>query len=123
MAPGEDRGSLVRRQIQPSELAADLSAVPPVQIEQNRMLCSGVLVSFKFFVEFPPKTAMNNRRFSFSFFRGFMRGLGSPVDIYRVQNYRSLTSSTECMRSDWNRIGDDFRTVMARQHGEAVKAR
>lgn len=58
-----------------------------------------------------------------SFIRGFLRGLGSMVEAYRPLG-PELTprSDLEAIRGDWQRIGNDFRSVIAREHGEAASA-
>ena len=65
-----------------------------------------------------------NRQSRFSFVRGFIRGLQSPTDVYRAHSYGVKTTALNSMRSDWERIGADFKTVMTRQHGDkTAKAR
>lgn len=51
-----------------------------------------------------------------SFWRGLLRGLGSPAEIFgeRVEPEHSA-SATEALRSDWERIGGDFRAVIGRE--------
>lgn len=53
------------------------------------------------------------------FLQGFLRGLNAPVEIYRPREYVTNTDSpTLSMRSDWERIGNDFRSVMSREYGK-----
>lgn len=51
-----------------------------------------------------------------SFWRGLWQGLGSPTEIFgeRLELEQSA-SATESLRSDWERIGRDFRTVIGRE--------
>lgn len=59
---------------------------------------------------------------SFGFASGFLRGLGAPAYLYSRSSYDrpSERSDLERMRSDWRRIGGDFRTAVSRAHGEAT---
>jgi hypothetical protein len=50
------------------------------------------------------------------FLRGFFRGLGSPSEIYGEQiELEREESALEALRSDWERIGQDFRTVIGHE--------
>lgn len=51
-----------------------------------------------------------------SFWRGLARGLGSSAEIFgeKVEPQQSA-SATEALRSDWERIGRDFKTVIGRE--------
>ena len=51
------------------------------------------------------------------FIRGFRRALSAPSRTYEVAHYRPRGALQDAMRSDWLKIGDDFRTVMGR-YGE-----
>lgn len=48
-----------------------------------------------------------------SFWRGFLRGLASPVELFSVARiglpYRS---DSEALREDWKNVGRDFRAAM-----------
>lgn len=51
-----------------------------------------------------------------SFWRGLLRGFGSAAEIFgeRVEPEFSA-STTDALRSDWERIGRDFRAVISRE--------
>lgn len=47
------------------------------------------------------------------FWKGLLSGLGSPTTVY-AHYYACLhTTALEDMRSDWERIGNDFRKVIS----------
>jgi hypothetical protein len=50
------------------------------------------------------------------FIDGLREGLASPVEVYTGRSYRQIASATDEMRSDWERIGDDFRVVIGREN-------
>ena len=50
------------------------------------------------------------------FIDGLRAGLASPGEVYTSESYRLILSSTDEMRSDWERIGNDFRSVIGREH-------
>lgn len=54
-----------------------------------------------------------------SFAHGFWRGLAAPAELYGSQalRHRPVPSATAALRSDWDKIGNDFRSVIAREHG------
>jgi hypothetical protein len=52
------------------------------------------------------------------FLKGFLRGLNSPSEIFRSQEYAPrMRSPMMSMQQDWKAIGDDFRSVMSREYG------
>jgi len=56
-----------------------------------------------------------------SFLQGFLRGLSSPAEIYRpYRHVATKRSPTASMRRDWEMIGSDFRSVIARELGDAT---
>ena len=56
-----------------------------------------------------------------SFLQGFLRGLSSPAEIYRpYRHVATKRSPTASMRRDWEMIGGDFRSIIAREHGDAT---
>ena len=59
------------------------------------------------------------------FVHGFFRGLAAPVELFRspVAPYRTRTTDLQSMRSDWVRIGEDFRSVVTREHVKAAASR
>ena len=62
--------------------------------------------------------------YKFGFSAGLLRGLNSPAEIYRPRRYsRSKQSDEAKMRSDWERIGGDFKAVIAREHGRSTSTR
>jgi hypothetical protein len=61
-----------------------------------------------------PKTLYRKR----GFLQGFLRGLNSPREIFRTQEYATgMRSPMVSMQQDWQAIGDDFRSVMSREYG------
>ena len=52
------------------------------------------------------------------FASGFGEGLASAAEIYSACEYQNKSSSLQSMRSDWDRIGGDFRQVIGREYGE-----
>jgi hypothetical protein len=52
-----------------------------------------------------------------AFVRGFWSALSAPSQIYEVTHYRPHGALQDAMRSDWLKIGDDFRIVLGR-YGE-----
>jgi hypothetical protein len=61
-----------------------------------------------------PKTVYRKR----GFLQGFLRGLSSPCEIFRSQDYATgMRSPMMSMQEDWNAIGHDFRSVMSREYG------
>lgn len=51
-----------------------------------------------------------------NFWKGFLTGLTCVSSVYQVSRYETTYSSTtEALRSDWMRIGNDFRTVISSQ--------
>jgi uncharacterized membrane protein len=53
------------------------------------------------------------------FINGLFRGLSSPAEVYLPLHYPENThTALEQMRSDWERIGGDFKTVISREYGE-----
>ena len=63
---------------------------------------------------------MMDRRINW-FMAGLRDGLSSPVEIYTSESYRIEISTVEGMRSDWERIGQDFRTVIGREYVETAE--
>ena len=58
-----------------------------------------------------------------SFWRGFLRGLASPGEVFRPPQIVILRrSDTEALRRDWEKIGGDFRAVMPHEHRDATAA-
>lgn len=53
-----------------------------------------------------------------SFWAGFLSGVGSVTYLYATPSYGNDRSAMHEMRSDWERVGDDFRTVIGRAYGE-----
>lgn len=53
---------------------------------------------------------------------GFWRGIGSTAEIYDSPKYVIVAahSSRDAMRSDWLKIGGDFREVI-REHGKKAQ--
>lgn len=54
-------------------------------------------------------------------FAGFWSGLAAPADVYSAKDYRIDLRPGSGMRSDWERIGRDFRVVMGRADGEPAQ--
>jgi hypothetical protein len=52
----------------------------------------------------------------FGFVAGVLSGLAAPSYLYASPHYLAPGSDLHEMRSDWSRIGDDFRAVMAREN-------
>ena len=51
-----------------------------------------------------------------SFWRGFLRGLGSPGEVFRPPRFRiPRRSDAQALRQDWEKIGGDWRAVMPRE--------
>lgn len=47
-------------------------------------------------------------------------GMGLPSEVYVEKKYkRARRNSVAAMRSDWERIGMDFRAVIRRENGKA----
>lgn len=64
-----------------------------------------------------------------AFMRGFWRGLGSPAYLFSDQRYpetvaldppRLHKSIVDGIRSDWEQVGDDIRTVIGRETDPAA---
>jgi hypothetical protein len=52
------------------------------------------------------------------FLKGFLKGLNSPCEIFRSQDYAmGMRSPMMSMQQDWEAIGDDFRSVMSHAYG------
>lgn len=53
---------------------------------------------------------------------GFWRGIGSTAEIYDSPKYAIITAhnARDAMRSDWLKIGGDFRKVI-REHGKKAQ--
>lgn len=61
-------------------------------------------------------------RRKFSFAAGFRAGMLCPGEVYQAHDFRLHQSSAlEQMRSDWERIGNDFRIVMGREFERATE--
>lgn len=58
-----------------------------------------------------------------AFVRGFWSALSAPSRIDEVTHYRSRGTLQAAMRSDWMKIGDDFRTVVGRYGEKANETR
>lgn len=54
-----------------------------------------------------------------AFFHGFLSGMTSPSYLYTFREYSVKRSDTDSMRSDWLKIGNDFRKVMSK-YGETA---
>jgi hypothetical protein len=55
------------------------------------------------------------------FVHGLFRGLSSPAEVYLPLHYpEHQRAALEQMRSDWERIGGDFKTVISREYGEST---
>ncbi len=50
------------------------------------------------------------------FVDGLREGLSAPVVVYTAADYCLPRSTTDGMRSDWERIGNDFRAAIGRGH-------
>ena len=60
---------------------------------------------------------LDRLRRKFSFAAGLRSGMISFIDIYSGNDFRlHQRSAVEEMRSDWERIGGDFRAVMGREY-------
>lgn len=55
------------------------------------------------------------------FFAGLLAGIAAAGDVYIVNNYRKSKSDVDSMRSDWERIGNDFRTVIDRENVKSAQ--
>lgn len=61
---------------------------------------------------------MNHR--TRKFIDGLLSGLGAPGEVYVTKKHkRPHANSLERMRSDWERIGMDLRTVIGRENVDA----
>jgi hypothetical protein len=47
---------------------------------------------------------------------GLFGGLAAPAYLYQTTRYLEETPIVQSLRSDWERIGQDFRTVIEREH-------
>lgn len=48
-----------------------------------------------------------------SFWRGFLRGLGSPAEVFMPPGIAlPYSSDAEALRNDWKNIGRDFRAAI-----------
>ena len=57
-----------------------------------------------------------------TFLNAFLRGLGSASEVTRILSVPlAQESDLDKMRSDWTAIGNDFRTVIARENGKIAK--
>lgn len=52
------------------------------------------------------------------FTSGVRRGLASPVELYQERRYPLPHTGERSMRSDWERIGQDFRNAAGAAHGQ-----
>ena len=57
-------------------------------------------------------------RSRFGFVAGVLGGLTSPICVYAQVDYAEHRSDLAKMRSDWERVGGDFKTVIAREDGQ-----
>lgn len=79
-------------------------------------------MSYKGFLWFILTPMNATRKFPFSFYRGFLRGLAAPGDIFgRSRRYVRQMEDVEAMRSDWIVIGDDIREVVKKIIVEAPR--
>jgi hypothetical protein len=56
---------------------------------------------------------------SLAFWTGLLGGLAAPASMFSTPSYMHRDSALQEVRSDWQRIGDDFRAVMSRENVEA----
>lgn len=55
-----------------------------------------------------------------SFWRGFLRGLASPVELFSSARIRlPYGSDAEALGEDWENIGQDFRAAMSHERNDA----
>ncbi|MEA3108767.1 MAG: hypothetical protein QOI88_3372 [Gammaproteobacteria bacterium] len=57
-------------------------------------------------------------RSRFGFVAGVLGGLAAPICVYTHVDYVDHRSDLNKMRSDWERVGGDFKKVIAHEHGE-----
>jgi hypothetical protein len=63
-----------------------------------------------------------NTRSRFGFVAGVLGGLASPLCVYSHPDYADHRSDLSKMRGDWERVGGDFKTVIAHENGEVPAA-
>ena len=64
---------------------------------------------------------MNRAKPRMQFFRAVLAGLGASACIYPQHTHAMPNRSDgEAMRGDWERIGQDFQRVIARERVKAV---
>lgn len=52
-----------------------------------------------------------------------LKGMATPADVYRVNRYRyPHNAELNALRGDWERVGNDFKTVIDREHGKAASS-
>lgn len=50
-----------------------------------------------------------------------VKGMSAPAQVYTVNTYRyPHKSERDALRSDWERVGGDFLTVIKREHGKVA---
>ncbi len=50
-----------------------------------------------------------------------LKGMAAPGDVYHVNQYRyPHGSELDALRGDWERVGNDFKSVIERENGKAA---
>jgi hypothetical protein len=49
------------------------------------------------------------------------KGMSSPAEVYQIKQYRyPHNSERDAMRSDWERVGGDFKVAIDRENGKTT---
>lgn len=50
-----------------------------------------------------------------------VKGMAAPSDVYDVKQYRyPHNSERDALRSDWERVGGDFKVIIERENGKTA---